>query len=254
MNWILCPLHNGLHLTRAALRTFLAQDVPCNVLLLDNASTDGTVPWLNGIRDERVLTMLMMKPLSVAASWNAMLRWVFKREDHAIVVNNDTLLRPDTVRHLLADGGLFVTAVGTDDPSKIDPPYHEPDPAKKRPHPDFSCFAIRKECYQRVGPFSEEYAGGYCEDADYHLRMHRAGIDAVCLDLPFYHVGAGTLKSVEHDQARKIQLRADKNRALFRKRYGVDVGSPEYYALFGHGAPTAEAVTLEAASSEGNCS
>src|SRR6266699_3172874 len=102
-NWILCPLRNNLHFLRAALPTFLAQDIGnVKVLLLDNASTDGTPEWANALCDERVTYAYNFTPLSVAASWNRMLRWTFlAKEQHALVVNADVELRPDTCRWLV---------------------------------------------------------------------------------------------------------------------------------------------------------
>src|SRR6185369_5613182 len=111
--------------------------------------------------------------------------------------NNDTLLRPDAIRHLVNDQGPFVTCVGTNDKSKIDPPYTDPDPQMKRVFPDFSCFLIRKECYEEVGEFNEACNGAYTEDSDYHVRMHRMGITAMALEIPFWHLGAGTIKNAE---------------------------------------------------------
>jgi len=106
----------------------------------------------------------------------------------------------------------------------------------KRPHPDFSCFLIRKACYEQVGPFDEGFDGAYCEDSDYHVRMMQAGITAEALELPFWHLGAGSIKS-DLSEATPIQQAADRNRKRFKEKYSVDVGSPQYYALFGHGAP-----------------
>lgn len=250
MNPIIVPVRNGLHLTRNAVKDFLAQDIgDVQVLVIDNASTDGTSQWL---QTQDVLTMYNNPPKSVAASWNAGLRWVFEQgAEYALVSNNDVLLRPDTFRHLVEDGGGFVTAVGSDDPEKIKPvsatqigeapatwDYAVPDPSKKRRHPDFSCFLIRKEVFEKVGPFDEEYEIAYCEDASYHLRMHQAGIEAVCLDLPFYHLGAQTIK-LEYGTGLDTQIKeqADRNRAYFKQKHGVEVGSKEYYALFGHEEP-----------------
>jgi GT2 family glycosyltransferase len=258
MNWILVPLRNNLHYIRKALPTFLAQDIgDVHLLLMSNGCSDGTAAWANSLRNDRVTYVYNVQPLSVAASWNRMLRWTFKQgAEYALVVNADVELRPDAYRHLVADGGLFVTAVGTDDKSKIAPQmrmhedqvgvfggngmfesYEDPDPANKRPHPDFSCYLIRKECFERVGPFNEECLGGYAEDSFAHVAMHRAGIEAVCLDLPFYHVGAGTLKNADPKEAKRIRENADRNRALFKAKYGVEVGSAQYYDLFQHGAP-----------------
>lgn len=238
MNWVLCPVLNGYHLTRVALRTFLAQDIgDVSVLFCDNASTDGTAQLLAS-QPENVHVMSQQKPLSVAASWNLMLRWAFKQgAEYALVVNNDVELRPETYRLLVNDGGQFVTAVGDSDRERA--LSGESKPAEKRPHPDYSCFLIRKDCWQRV-PFDEAYTNAYCEDGAHHLRMHQAGIAAYCIGVPFYHVAAGTLKNAPIKDVRRIQKAADDNRALFKQRHGVEMGSPEYYALFTSAVPASE--------------
>ena len=190
--------------------------------------------------------------------------------DYVLVCNNDVVLRPDTYRWLVADGGGFVTAVGTRDKERIKPSYIlsmdikdmdikdfentmagdiafakedlrleylAPDPSAKRPHPDFSCFLIRRSTWETVGEFNEQYFPAFCEDADYHLRMHRAGIRAEALELPFYHAGSATVNNADANEQRYIRRQADKNRELFRATYGFGVGSGEYYRAFGHGQP-----------------
>jgi len=257
-NWIICPVRNAVKYTKAALPTFLAQDVgDVNVLIINNASDDGTTQWLNSLADKRVFVSHQDPPLSVAASWNFGLRWLFEPQpipmknawrpplaEYALVVNNDVLLRPDTYGWLKSCADSFVTAVGNNDPQCIEPSVRvnqeenfgvlsfEPPEGTIRPHPDFSCFMIHRDCWQKVGPFDERFAGGYVEDADYHIRMHNADIEAYCIDLPFYHVASGTAKEAGDKEREAIGKRADANRKLFREIYGCNVGSEEYYALF----------------------
>jgi len=231
MNPIICPLLNGLHLTLAAHKTFLAQSIPITTLYINNSSTDGTTEWLNSLG--RVTIFYNVLPRGVASSWNQGLDFAFKSgAEHALVVNNDVMLHPNTYEWLLESGYDFVTPVGNNDPESIRS-IMKPDFNKTRKHPDYSCFLIKKSVWEKVGRFDEGYEGAYCEDADYHLRLHRAGIDAVCLDFPFYHLGAGTIKTSDKLIAAEIIRIADRNRSRFRQKYGVEVGSPEYYQLFG---------------------
>ena len=232
-NPIICPVRNNLNLTRKAIRTFKAQDIYGGVytLVINNDSTDGTSEYLSTERD--ISQMYFHPPLSVAASWNRALTFVFRAgASYALVVNNDVELRSDTYRLLVEDGGGFVTAVGRRD-------WPEPGPmsTEKRPHPDFSCFLIRKEIYEKVGPFDEQFLVAYAEDWDYHVRLHKAGITAYCIDLPFLHHGAQTIKMADLAEVRKIQIQAEKNREYFKKKWGFSGGSPEYYRFFGNEAP-----------------
>lgn len=254
MNFIICPVRNNLHLTRKAVATFKAQDIPVEIILINNQSTDGTTAWMQTQRD--VMQMYFDPPLSVTESWNRGLEFAFKAgAEYTLVVNNDVELRPDTYRQLVADGGGFVTAVGSRDPECVKPHlilheeeremkdgYSDPDPNAKRPHPDFSCFLIRREVYEKVGPFDEGFKIAFCEDGDYDLRLYKAGIRAYCLDLPFLHHGSMTIKNAEPGEIRRIQIQADKNREYFKRKWGFAMASEEYYKALDKGGPSDEMV------------
>jgi GT2 family glycosyltransferase len=233
MNPAIILTRNNLNLTKRAVDTVRKQDIEggADLWIIDNGSKDGTWQWLLSNPEPVRRYTINEPPKSVSASWNFGLNFCFRnlRADYALVLNNDIELRPDTYRHLVADGGGFVTGVGSDDYTKI-VPLEDPDPAKKRKHPSFSCFLIRREVFEKVGPFDERFEGAYCEDMDYHMRMHAAGIEAMCLELPFFHHISATVKNADPIDRRSIQIQADKNRALFKQIYGFECGSPEYYA------------------------
>lgn len=170
---------------------------------------------------------------SLAHAWNTALTYIFSTgAQHALVVNNDVWLRPDTYAGLLTAGGEFVTAVGERVLDNVRDA--EPNLQARRPHPDFSCFLIKRSVWSKVGPFDERFLGAYCEDADYHCRMHVAGIHAESVSLPFWHVagGAGTLKFALEEERERIQKRADMNRTLFAMKWGFEIGSREYGEFF----------------------
>jgi GT2 family glycosyltransferase len=245
-NWCVIPVRNGVAMTRDAVADCLAQDIgDTRVWVLNNGSRDGTAEFLNSQDQQRVMVSHHGQDHGVSASWNVALRQLFDvwEAPYALVVNNDVRLRYDTYRRLVEDGGLFVTAVGVNDPRKIElyetghplhgsiPAYNFPDPAAKRPHPDFSCYLIRRECWRKVGPFDEAMVH-YASDGDYHVRMQQSGIEACCLDLPFLHFACGTIKTADAATAAAIHSRADMDRAAFKMKWGCAIGSPEYYALF----------------------
>ena len=165
--------------------------------------------------------------MGVSRAWNYGLRYFFEMgEDHVLVVNNDVELRPDTYQELLSDGGPFVTCIGVNTLHESQKLYVK----AVRPHPDFSCFLIRREVWDKVGPFDESMVL-YASDADYHVRLHQAGIPAYTIGLPFYHVVSGTIKS-NPDEALAIHQQADRDRALFEQKWGCKIGTPEYYEMF----------------------
>ena len=101
----------------------------------------------------------------------------------------------------------------------------------RRPHPDFSCFLIRRQVWETVGAFDESMRI-YCSDGSYHVRMHQAGIDAYCLDVPFFHYASGTLKNVSVDDKERILEQASRDREAFAAKWGCAMGTPDYYKLF----------------------
>lgn len=255
MNWVLMLVRNNMAITREAVESVLAQSAPVRLLIINNGSVDGATQYVNSLlgHDERIVAMHFAPGKGVAESWNIGLRYIWEQgAGHAIVVNNDVILRHDTYELLLADGGEFVTAVGVRgqhygerrDGLRVfkDNRGVEVFPAgvgpNKRPHPDFSAWLIRKHAWDVVGELDENFRGGMGEDCDYHVRLHKAGITAISLDLPFYHHGSATIKNAQPREARSIADQAGRNRAYFREKWGCDLGSTEYYHdIFGHDAP-----------------
>lgn len=234
MNIIICPVRSGLEMTREAVDSFYAQDCgDVHVLLFDNSGTDLVRCCIesSGLNKEVTYTVTPTDPCGVAESWNASIRasWLSFDVDHVLVCNNDIILRPDAYRLLLEDGGGFVTCVGDANRDAI---WGEPRPHDKRPHPDFACFLIRKWVWDKVGPFDENFKGAYCEDNDYHLRMHQAGIDAHCIGVPFYHRVSGTIKHLSDVDAMAVHEQATKNRAYFQQKWGCQPGDERYYEYF----------------------
>ncbi len=228
-NWIITLCHNALPLTQRAIESFLAQDIgDVRVLAFNNGSTDGTPRYLDTLYP-RVQTIHYYPQKGVSYGWDTCLKAVFDTGvEHALVSANDVELRSDTYRVLLGDGGGFVTGVGTSDGALY--PGGAPSGAR-RPHPDFSLFLIRKAVWEEVGCFDETMVS-WASDLDYHLRMEKAGIQAVSIDLPFYHVAAGTIKSASKREQDELGQQAERDRARFEAKWNLKVGSDEYYAQF----------------------
>jgi len=229
-NWIVLPIWNCQHLTRDAITSCLEQNIGnVQVLCVIDKGSDGVAHWLRTLHPK--VQVIEMPGCGVSKAWNAALSHVFDRGGAAaaLVVNSDVRLRADAYRRLYADGGQFVTCVGTSSGAKF--PGGEPS-GQKRPHPDFSCFLLRDTCWRSVGHFDDNMRI-YCSDGDYHLRMRKAGISAYCLDLPFWHYASGTLKQAEPEDRERILKIAGEDREAFRKKWGVEMGSGAYYELFG---------------------
>ena len=230
MHYVIMPVVVGLKITRDCVRSVLAQDVPdIHLIAIDNGSLDGCGPYLRSLPPARVTVLTYAPTVSLHRVWNHALGEVFDSHhaEHALVINNDVILSPDTYRLLEADGSAFVSGVGVDCPWDQSPR----DLTSHSLHPTFSCFLIRHHVWSTIGRFDESY-WAWAGDCDYHLRMHQADIVAYGLSLPFQHVNSATLKTVGPEDHLKLCRLSDQDRATFARKYGFAVGSPEYYEAF----------------------
>jgi len=230
---IIIVARNNLHLTKSAVRTAMEQDVPCDVLVVDNASTDGTGAWL---KTKNCATVTYQDQRSLSECWNRAIKvfWTIGATQ-CLCLNNDVEIRPDTYRLLASYCTHFVTCVSVNDPAQLGNTGDRTvqDLLKsERSHPDFSAFMISKTVTDRAGWFDESYYPAFYEDNDYHVRMHRAGIKAVCVDLPFLHHGSQTIKTAELGEFERIKRGAGFNKDRFKKKYGCYPATPEYERLF----------------------
>jgi len=235
---------NNLALTKLAIKSVQAQDLPVEILVVDNHSNDGTAQWL---RTKSLTVISAPEQWSLARCWNTALAALWRAGwSKALVCNNDIELRPDTVSQLNRHGGKFVTAVSVNRPEQLVDESNVLHDWNEREHPDFSCFMISRRVTDRVGWFDERYFPAYCEDSDYHVRMFRAGIRAVCVDIPFLHHGASTIKTAGAGETARIRRGADANRERFRLVYGCLPGSDAYQDLFRESENAANAQTSKA--------
>jgi GT2 family glycosyltransferase len=237
-NPVLMLVHNCLELTKRSIGSVLEQDIPVTLYVVDNASGDMTRQWLN---DNGILHW-RREVNGVSSGWNFGFNYLFDvaKAEHVFCVNNDIVLRPDTYRLLLEEQendfmnggwGGFVTCVSVGDVAQL-----EWDGVRReREHPDFSAFLIDSITWQKIGRFDESMTH-YCSDGDYHIRMKRARINAYTIGIPFYHYASGTLKNAPEAERLQISEQADRDRKTFRQKWGVDMGSPEYYSKFFNGS------------------
>lgn len=100
--WVLVLCHNQVELTLACLATLAAQTQPAHVLVIDNASTDGTAEAVRRAYVD-VAILRLDNNLGYAGGNNAALRHARTHGAEAmLLLNNDTHLAPDCLAHLAA--------------------------------------------------------------------------------------------------------------------------------------------------------
>ncbi|HEX7155548.1 MAG TPA: glycosyltransferase [Thermoanaerobaculia bacterium] len=232
--------YNNVELTRACVDSVLRNSMHPNleVLVIDNASTDGSAEMLEQIDDRRVRVLLNRENAGFAAANNQGLR--VATGAYLVLLNNDTVVPrgwlPRMLRHLdLPEVGLGVAVTNfSGNESRINVPYtsiEEMHPFAERYMREHDgirfdirvaamyCVGMRRDVYERLGPLDEEFGLGMFEDDDYSHRARLAGFRVVCMEDVFvHHIGQASFKRLDpaaYDALWK------KNQAHFESKWGV---------------------------------
>ena len=254
--YVVMPVVNCLELTMGAIDSIYT---PCKILLIDNASTDDTRFWGNKMNNQELPYGKILEyirndtPKGVAASWNQGIKRAFEDPEceYVAVLNNDIVLHPKTLDHMIAfmqkTNYLMVTADNIKDRMSIETllkmelptPYTDFDTWKiegwRAEGPDFSCYLINRETIRVIGWFDENFEGAYCEDQDYHARCQRArdhigkhndqGIEVERVHFkrlstaPYFHYASQSLArnpGIRHD----VTINHGKNQSYYIRKWG----------------------------------
>jgi GT2 family glycosyltransferase len=209
--------YNGCRWLGPCLDALAAQEhaPPCEVLVVDNASSDGSVPFL-AERFPHVRVVRNAANLGFAAGNNAGARHA--AGDWLCFLNNDTVVATDWLSRLYQGatsrpGFAAATSrvVFLDEPSRIDSAgdgylraggafkhgHRGPAAAHLQPREVFgacgAAFVIRRDVFEALGGFDEQFFMVY-EDVDLSYRLRLAGYRCwYAADAVVRHAGSGTL-------------------------------------------------------------
>ncbi len=189
------PTRDGRDLLADALESLQAQTVPHDVLVVDNASSDGTAE-LVAERFPRVRTIRNERNLGFGRPLNAAIESV--ETDVVVLLNNDVVCEPDFLERLLeplADervGSVAGVLLQYDAPELVDTagieldvtlrswdqlwnrPVAEIATARGPVGPCGGAAAFRTSAFRAVGGFDDAFFA-YWEDVDLALRLRLAG-------------------------------------------------------------------------------
>ncbi len=219
--------------------------VKYRILLIDNASIDETLQEAGKMVSETFSHHRSSVIMSFAESVNIGIKDAFevRGAKYCLVINNDTVLREDTIKKLVERFDLekfstksakvvMVTAINVQGECTT-PTDLENIPEKtceESEHPDFSCFMINRDCWEKVGPMDEMFKPAYFEDNDYHYRIQLAGLRAINYPKAiYYHYGSATSKEIPN-VIRDIQFR--QNHDYFVNKWGGEPGKETYKTPF----------------------
>lgn len=227
--------HNELDFTRQCLDSIRHYtDEPYELIMVDNASTDGTVEYLQAQADITLIRNDSNRGFPAAANQGIQAA----KGRQVLLLNNDTLATTCWLTRLLQalyhdpkiglagpcsnfTSGPQQVLVAYDDLVGLDSFAWEWGKAKDRGITDIDrlvgfCLLIRREVIDRIGLLDEQFGLGCFEDDDYCLRAIKAGFRAVIAQDAFvHHYGGRTFVGSGVDFSSLMQ----KNEQLFRAKW-----------------------------------
>lgn len=162
----------------------------------------------------------------LAAAWNNGIDQALEDDcEYVLVSNDDVMLAPYSIDALVAElerlrseGVVLVSANNIlgqlQSPHQIldyKEPEREPMVAD---HPNYSCFLIGRDFFDKVGRFDTNFNPAWWEDSDSHYRIHLLGFRAVCTTAaPSVHIGGVTTRLLPN-------VNSGISEAYFLKKWG----------------------------------
>lgn len=219
-----------LDLTKAAIHSVLAQDIPTELHVVDNGSTEETWNYLSTLPIQRYRNIANTSPAKVA---NKFLAALFADNRHILCLANDTILPPNLYREFLKWPRGIVTASETRDRTyALTTPVDVVAVSENTP---MSVLLLRKWAHDALmdkdGYFFDEQFEHYCSDCDWALRTASCGIRGIQLNLPYYHYGSASVRLADPFTLMRLRAGGDEDRARFERKYGFSVTSLQYGAM-----------------------
>jgi N-acetylglucosaminyl-diphospho-decaprenol L-rhamnosyltransferase len=224
---IVIPVFNEVRFTKIcmeSLRGTLPGD--SEIIVVDNSSSDGTAEYLSGCTDVSVITN--SENLGCAAAWNQGVK--ASQAPWIVILNNDTVLSPhwldglldfagekqaDIVSPALREGGYNYDLV------EYSRDYvHHMRSVLRVGVAQGVCFMVRRNVFDHIGLFDENFRIGQFEDRDFFRRASRAGF-VLCTTgrSLIHHFGSVTQDSIRGQNT--AWPYEQENRAYYRSKYGL---------------------------------
>ncbi|MBB6635844.1 glycosyltransferase family 2 protein [Cohnella thailandensis] len=233
---IIIPTYNQIDFLKQCVASIMEHTVPpYEIIVVDNASTDGTEAYLKSLGGQvRHRILDSNKGFSGAINVGMMMA----KGDTLLLLNNDTLATERWLDNMLeclnSDERIGIVGpvtnyIGGD--QQINVPYkdvkdmpafarefNKPDPGRWRRTDRLVgfCLLFKRSLFEQIGYFDEGFEIGNFEDDDYNIRVRMLGRSLVVAgDAFIHHYGSVSMKALG-DQAKPIN---DKNEHYFRAKW-----------------------------------
>jgi GT2 family glycosyltransferase len=214
---IIIPTFNQLNFLKQCIASIIANThLSYELIVIDNASTDGTAAYLQELGGQ-VRYRVLENNRGFAGAINVGMMMAKGRT--ILLLNNDTLVTENWLNNLLiclnSDEGIGMVGPVTNYISgdqMINVPYVDvaamPQFARENNHSDPSrwrridrltgfCLLFRRELFEGIGYFDEGFEIGNFEDEDYNIRVRMLGKSLVIADDTFiHHFGSVSMKAL----------------------------------------------------------
>ena len=239
--------YNTLELTKTCIESIRAytRDVPYEIIIVDNGSTDGSVKWLKRQKDLRCIFNEQNEGFPKGCNQGL----AIARGTELLLLNSDTIVTPCWLSNLRTalysrkEVGavscvtnycsnfqqIAVNYAGVDGLVKFATAYNRSDVAKweRRLTLVGFCFLFKREIYEKLGGLDERFTPGNYEDDDYSLRIWQAGYELLlCRDTFIHHFGSASFAKDVSPEAQAAKRAAytklmQRNIRLFLEKWHV---------------------------------
>lgn len=238
---VIVPTRDNLPFLRLCLESVLAGSGEIELIVIDNASTDGTEVYLDRLAERsprvRVIRNEANQAFAVACNQGA----AVAGGEILILLNDDTAVSGGWFERLAAHldepgvGMVGPVTNRTGNEAQIDADYRTwgefegfaEERGRRHAGESFAigtltmfCVAMRRASYEEVGPLDERFETGMLEDDDYARRMRSAGCRLLCAEDAFvHHFGETSFGKLVAGGEYGRTL--DANKARFEEKWGV---------------------------------
>ncbi|MCA9090879.1 MAG: glycosyltransferase [Planctomycetaceae bacterium] len=212
---IILVTHNQWRHTQTCLESIrLRTDLPYELIVVDNASTDGTPEFLHSDEGVQLIRNATNRGFPAAVNQGISVA----RGNQVLLLNNDTIVTTGWLERLLSGlhrepavglvgpvtnriSGEQQVAVAYDELSQLDGFAWDWGTARTAEAQDTDrlvgfCLLIKREVINRIGLFDERFGIGNFEDDDYCRRAIEAGYRCAIIRSAFiHHVGSATFRN-----------------------------------------------------------
>lgn len=221
---IIIPLYNQVAYTKLCFESLCRCGLSnAEVLFIDNCSSDGTAEYLSqcpGIQVHR-----NNENRGCAGAWNQGARAA--QEDWILFLNNDVIVSPGWLDGLVGaarEKGLDVVSpavregeLNYDIPSYAEAFVERMRGVGRQGVANGICFMVRRQVFETIGFFDENFRIGQFEDTDFFRRASIAGFRLGITGRSFiHHFGSVTQNSVRKKNPKPY---ARENRLYFRRKW-----------------------------------